>query len=232
MTEPEWVSCTDPQEMLKGLPGPVSDRKLRLFACACCRRLWGKLKDERSKEAVEVAEHYADGLADRKDLTRARSEARFAGLAPLRGRGFSWDGPGFVAWCTVRETVRAGAREAADTSLWYASSRLVEGTWIGGRDILQERARQVAVIRCVFGNPFRPVPPTRAWLTPDVLTLAEAAYEQRSLPAGTLARARLAVLADALEEAGCTRQEVLSHLRSRGPHVRGCWAVDLLLGRG
>jgi hypothetical protein len=61
--------------------------------------------------------------------------------------------------------------------------------------------------------------------------LAQAAYEQRELPAGTLDVARLAVLADALEEAGHDQVDVLGHLRGPGPHVRGCWAVDLLLGK-
>ena len=65
-----------------------------------------------------------------------------------------------------------------------------------------------------------------------MVALAQAAYDQRTLPAGHLDPARLAVLADALDEAGCTDADVLNHLRGPGPHVRGCWAVDLLLGKG
>jgi hypothetical protein len=64
-----------------------------------------------------------------------------------------------------------------------------------------------------------------------VVALAQAAYEQRELPAGTLDLTRLAVLADALEEAGCDQADLLGHLRGPGPHVRGCWAVDLVLGK-
>jgi hypothetical protein len=64
-----------------------------------------------------------------------------------------------------------------------------------------------------------------------VTKLAQAAYDDRHLPAGTLDNGRFSVLADALEDAGCTEEAVLSHLRSDGPHVRGCWAVDLLLGK-
>jgi hypothetical protein len=89
-----------------------------------------------------------------------------------------------------------------------------------------------ALLREIFGNPFRPVSVRPAWLAWNdgaVPRLARAAYEERSLPAGTLDRARLAVLADALEEAGCADPDILSHLRG-GPHVRGCWAIDLLLG--
>jgi hypothetical protein len=67
-------------------------------------------------------------------------------------------------------------------------------------------------------------------LTRSVASLAEAAYEHRDLPSGHLEPARLAVLSDALEEAGVTG-EILDHLRSTGPHVRGCWAVDLILAK-
>ena len=90
------------------------------------------------------------------------------------------------------------------------------------------------MFRCVFGNPFRPVtisPDVLAWNDATVVRLAQTAYEERHLPEGTLDNGRLAVLADALEEAGCTDTAILGHLRGPGPHVRGCWAVDLLLGK-
>jgi hypothetical protein len=61
--------------------------------------------------------------------------------------------------------------------------------------------------------------------------LAAAAYADRLLPSGQLDRAKLAVAADALEDAGCTDPELLGHLRGPGPQVRGCWAVDLVLGK-
>ena len=91
---------------------------------------------------------------------------------------------------------------------------------------------QAHLLRDLFGNPFRPVALDPSWRTPDVLTLARAAYEERSSPAGTLDPARLAVLADALEEAGCRDPAPLDHLRDGGLHARGCWVVDLLLGKG
>jgi hypothetical protein len=87
------------------------------------------------------------------------------------------------------------------------------------------------ILRDVFGNPFSPVSLAPAWLTPTILALAQAAYDNCTLPAGTLDPAPLAVLADALEDAGCTDAELLGHLRGPGPHVGGCWAVDLLLGK-
>jgi hypothetical protein len=89
---------------------------------------------------------------------------------------------------------------------------------------------QSALLRDLLGpRPFRPVALDPAWRTPDGLSLAQAAYEHRALPAGTLDPARLGLLADALEDAGCDNPDILGHLRGPGPHVRGCWAVDLLL---
>jgi hypothetical protein len=88
--------------------------------------------------------------------------------------------------------------------------------------------------RCMFGNPFRPVTLDPAWLRWNggtVAHLAQAAYEERYLPSGELDRGRLGILADALEDAGCTDPSILDHLRGDGEHVRGCWAVDLLLGK-
>jgi hypothetical protein len=91
-------------------------------------------------------------------------------------------------------------------------------------------AAQAGLLRDVFGNPFRRAPRVGAWRTPEVLSLAQAAHEERALPAGHLDPARLAVLSDALEEAGCGDEGLLSHLRGPGPHVLGCWALDLILG--
>jgi hypothetical protein len=107
--------------------------------------------------------------------------------------------------------------------------------WIAAGSLLKEAAERgvlCSFLRDLFGPlPFRPVSVDPAWLSPDVLSLAQAAYEHRTLPAGTLEPARLALLADALEEAGCANTDVLGHLRGPGPHVRGCHAVDLCLGR-
>src|SRR5205823_4355778 len=87
------------------------------------------------------------------------------------------------------------------------------------------------LLRDIFGNPFRSVTPDLTWLMPSARALALAASAERDLPTGHLDPARLGVLSDALEEAGCTDEDILSHLRSPGPHVRGCWAVDLVLAK-
>jgi hypothetical protein len=125
--------------------------------------------------------------------------------------------------------------------MWHDPGGLIEGVAgaaavaaagdAGGPAWEAERRAQAKVLRDIFDNPFRPVSVSPAWQTAEVVALAEAAYDGRELPAGTLDLARLAVLADALEEAGCDQADLLGHLRGPGPHVRGCWAVDLILGK-
>jgi hypothetical protein len=111
---------------------------------------------------------------------------------------------------------------------------------VGGREVftlfdMAEPAAQQAFLRDLFGPlPFRPVtvdPTWLAWHGGAAVKLAQAVYDERELPSGHLDAARLAVLADMLEEAGCTDSELLGHLRGPGPHVLGCWPVDAILGR-
>jgi hypothetical protein len=226
MTEAEWLAATDPRPMLEYLWGKGNDRKLRLFACGCCRQVWKDLIPQAIRRAVEVAEHYADGSAN---------------LAK------------------VRQAHRQGARAAAEQGLWnfrrvtadnaYAAKlrrlrfamttaypgpiqlRSLNGL---GADAAQQ-AVSAELLRCVVGNPFYPTPalkpPMRVWNNATVLNLAQSAYEDRELPTGGLRPVRLAMLADALEDAGCTDTDLLGHLRGPGPHVRGCWVVDLVLGK-
>jgi hypothetical protein len=94
-----------------------------------------------------------------------------------------------------------------------------------------ERRRIRAVFTDIFGNPFRPITLDTACLMPQIIAIAQAACEHRDLPSGQLDPSRLAVLADALEDAGCDDADLLAHLRGPGPHVRGCWALDLILGK-
>jgi hypothetical protein len=221
VTEEQWLACKDPRPMLGHL-GRVSPRKLRLLTCACCRRAWDLLTDERSRRAVEVAESFAGGLADVGELRRAQRGAQAAcRLARQR------HGPSafrlFVAACLT-------ASAAARRPRFDPVTEFVRGA--KDRKDKTERTARAALCRDLFGNPFRPASASAAWGVPQVVALAQAAYEERLLPAGTLDPTRLAVLADALEEAGCDQADLLAHLRGPGPHVRGCWAVDLLLGKG
>ncbi len=102
---------------------------------------------------------------------------------------------------------------------------------IPGRTCDEAEALHLHLFRDIFSNPFRPVTLDSSWRTPTAVALAQAAYDERSLPAGTLDPERLAVLADALEDAGCDNADIVDHLRGPGPHVRGCFVVDLLLGK-
>ena len=207
MNEAEWLACADPQKMLAFLRGKASERKLRLLACACCRRGWPLLADERSRQAVEVAEQYADGIVNGRGLRFAFSCAAdaFAYAAPTH---------------TADAQAAAGAANAARPEAGYYARYVTP------------RKEHPGPLRDLFGPlPFRPVTVSPGWQTPQVVAQAQAAYDERELPAGTLNITRLAVLADALEDAGCDQADLLAHLRGTGLHVRGCWAVDLLLGK-
>jgi hypothetical protein len=213
VTEAQWLAATDPEEMLAFLRdcGKASDRKLRLFTCACCRAVWGSLAAERSRRAVETAERYADGLATDQDLHRAHSQAFEV------ARQF-WQGMGLRRFVRRGYTPEEGrlllAGEVAHAHTPFLIGRL---GWLRSDEEL--KAVSPALLRCVFakpvGAPPRIDPAWHEWNSGLVVRLAQAAYEERLLPAGHLHPARLAVLADALEDAGCSDPDILGHLRGR-----------------
>jgi hypothetical protein len=113
--------------------------------------------------------------------------------------------------------------------------RHAETTRPSGKYGIEERANQATLLREIFGNPFRPASLAPTWLTwkdGTIPKMAEVNYEDRELPSGHLDRDRLAVLGDALEEAGCSDPDILGHCQGPVIHVRGCWVLDLLLGKG
>ena len=227
MTEAEWLTSTDPEAMLASLRGQVSDRKVRLFAVACCRHLLRQVPvNSRDVRAVEVAERYADGGADAAELQRAAAGTTPDWTAALACQEAASPEGGVDAAIYSADNA---TREAGSHAAFLVDEDEDGPSFAAGRGA--ERVVQTALLRDILGNPFRPVFVSPAWLTPTVAAVAQAAYDQRSLPEGTLHPHRLAVLADALEEAGCTDEEVLGHLRGPGPHVRGCWPVDSLLGK-
>lgn len=215
MTEAEWLACRDPDALLECLreeafrrriPHP-SARKLRLFACACCRRAWDAIPDERGRQAVEVAERYADRRASRQELARAFAAAKAAG--DLGNAAFAAAGA-----CAPRgnaDRVATQAALAGDPRRWGA-----------------ERAAQADLFRDVFGNPFRPAPAIEpqwpAGRRTAIVGLARSIYDERAFD-------RLPLLAAALEEAGCASPDLLAHLRAAGPHALGCWVLDLILAK-
>jgi len=204
MTEDEWLKCEEPRRAFGFLFRRGSDRKWRLFACACCRTIWDRFPSPRNRELVAVVEDNPD--ADFNDPTlhaalRASSDVE---------REFS-DDP--VYWA-AKYLGRGFYKIDAATSALVVTLR-------GG----VAGATQVRLFRDIFGNPFRPVTADPAWLTSDVLLLARGINQEKAFD-------RMPILADALQDAGCDNDEILNHCRAEGwEHVRGCWVIDLLLGR-
>jgi hypothetical protein len=185
---------------------------------------------EKSQEFIEVVERCADnrplprGDAHWKEEKKAAERWWEADPQPDVLRRCSIHG-GYA----VSSITRVDNNQTADLAS-IAASLVRSGEGQGRR--AKEISTQCDLLRDIFGNPFRRIHISPAWLSWNdgiVPRLAQAAYEDRILPAGTLDNARLAVLADALEEAGCTDEQILTHLRSGGEHYRGCWVLDLLL---
>jgi len=288
MTETEWLTSTDPQEMLQTLLHQTDctldmertlwrcdNRKLRLFACTVCRQVWNLLANEHSQKAVEIAEQFAD----------ADQYLSHSGLLTARRQARAEDG---WVWCATCPDIAVALRQTIYHNNVFST--------VFGPTVLP--ATQANLLRDIIGNPFRPLTVNHVWLTWNdgtIPRLAEEAYQRRctyphrckglshktgcncasglgadscphchgtgTLETGELDPARLAIIADALEEAGCGEDRILRHLRRRancetcgntgvgmdeytgsveviggcprcggdaGPHVRGCWAVDLL----
>lgn len=261
MTESKWLASAAPGVMLEWSIGPfrtgwdsvpqgrtlVSNRKLRLLACAIFRAsVGGTTWSVWSSTAVESAEKFADGAMTLRELQALHAEIPDNLIGEF--------------------LLRQNAQDAAESILRHH----LPGSHADASG--EADAWQLAdILRDIVGNPFRPVVSHQAWLTPLVVSLAQGAYDNR-LPSGQLDPEQLAVLSDALEDAGCPvgvqvcylcngtgiyQQEhpwgdtyavetltchacqgertraaphpLLAHLRSSGPHWRGCWAVDLLL---
>jgi len=235
MTEAEWLACRSPEPMLEHLRhlGLLSDRKLRLFAAACCRRIWRFLKGTDGRALVECAERFADGLASREELGSATEAAK--------ARDTSTVGPPAAAnavaiWLGSPNTLPFGpldyvASQARTVAVWSVSMDLKEQKPTTRKSAKraarsEQEAAQARLLLDLFGNPFRPAALTLEALSlrresDTVLHLAQAIYAEGTFD-------HLPILGDALEEAGCTEAVLLDHCRASDPHVRGCWLLDLL----
>lgn len=209
MTETDWLATTDPRTMLEFLRRKVSDRKLRLFACGCCRRLWHLMPDRRSRTALEVAERVADGLVSGSTELEAAWKARL---------GIPHDHSGWALQPDAFTAAKRGAEHLANAVRMQQKPLRRHESW------LKELVAQAILIRCVFGNPFRLVAFDPHWRSETAVALAIGIYAERAFD-------RMPILADALEEAGCDDADVLTHCRGPGPHVRGCWVVDRVLSK-
>ena len=267
MDEAEWLACNDPDELVAFLQDRerVSDRKARLFAVACCRRIWHLITDERSRRAVEVAERFADGKAtdlEREVADAAANEASkdaYTSVALATCRDVDGSNTYLGNYNSAEATATAAAVCYGSTlapgdlsvSVSFKGSWETFMAWVARGVVLavaqatrrvadpvagcgaattaetSEKVVQCRLLHCLLGNPFRPLllaPSWVAWNDGTVAKLAKGIYDDRAFD-------RLPVLADALEDAGCDNADILSHLRGPGPHVRGCWVVDLLLGK-
>jgi hypothetical protein len=235
VNEVQWLKSTDPDVMLDGLRGLEANargvlfgwlrrscrdgegRKLRLFACACCRRIWPLLADARSRQAVETAERFAEGMASRKELAAAWEAAGQAVAAA------EWAG-GATRWAAGAALSAASVEDwAAWGTAWAASAACKRA--LG--DAAAERAAQCDLLRDVFGNPFAPAPlklSRQHGQAGRAVALAQGIYEGRRF-------GEMPQLAELLQAANCDREDALSHCRSCKEHVRGCWVLDAVLGK-
>lgn len=213
MTEADWLTCSNPLPMLEVLRGNASDRKLRLFACGWLKSEWNSLEDDRSRNAVAVASQFADGEVGPEILDTARVLAEAAGT--------SWEESGGIP-NTLSEyeyilghTMRQLAAAASKRDAWSAAYQVAERV---------QGPSQAALLRCIFGNAFRTDQVMPPYPLSSVATFARQIYDDRAFD-------RMPQLVITLEEAGCRDESILNHLRGPGPHVRGCWVLDLVLGK-
>lgn len=207
MTEHEWLACPDPLRMLQHIDAEPNTRKPLLLAIACLNRL-GERLPEACRLWLRDAEAVAEGLAslDRIDVHYEAAEWQLDELATV-------DEPGEIA--AIQSILFPGWTDPI-----YADS--VRSDNLPG--LAAEQAAQAALVREIFGNPFRPVGVGPSWRTPAVLSLARTIYDEQLF-------VRMPEIAEALEREGYGNSEVLSHCRNPAQHVRGCWVVDLLLGK-
>ena len=228
MTEAEWMAATDPNPMLEHLWTEPGNRKLRLFGAACCRQVWGRLMHIESRQAVEAVERYADGGIDTDKLADARNLHRSCGAWKIQrnaadtvSQASFYDGSTTSSMLAAIGAAKSAAHAWTDKTEGGARSYR-ETSWVPLWN--EARSVQVAFVRDIFGNPFRPVAADPSWFTSTVLSLAQGIYDDRAFD-------HLPILADALQDEGCENPDILDHCRGPGPHVRGCFVVDILTGR-
>ncbi len=247
MTEAEWLASEEPEPMLAAAQ-EISERKALLIGCGCCRTCASEIVLDEFHRATELLERAADGLATDEEYFDAHRIANYAldlctGTAPWIPSRYKTSNSLAGAWavrelaarnwdCVPRENSwdRYSRPKQTPTILVAVTRAIANLECVGstpGTDVMhQPRAVRgiVRVIHDIVGNPFRPVAFSPEWRTDTTIALARAMYESREFSA-------MPILADALQDAGCDNDEVLNHCREPGTHVRGCWVVDLVLGK-
>lgn len=229
MTEQEWLAATDPTPMLEFLKGGASDRKLRHIMVHLAYELLSWHHDDATRKVITILDRYAEGCIAGEGLHDALRP--FAASCPvLADDGYPWP---------VQDAARPAHSHVVSAALWLirrfippemtvSSLSDLTGLRLSPKDadILSYFQWLVCkTLRDVMGAArFRPVTFEAAWQTPAVVSTAAAIYQDRAFD-------RMPILADALQDAGCDSLDILNHCRSEAQHVRGCWVVDLLLGK-
>jgi hypothetical protein len=237
LTEAEWRAGPHLFDLIDFFGSRAGDRRRRLFACACCRRSWDLLCRESARKSVELAEAFADGEVSEAELRAAPNHPDFADLQPQLGGEVEPDTQ--LSLRTLSALAAAQDVTSPTVSLLmlvlntssdpagdYLPTRQHNEATGGGsiRDASAELEEKAKLLRDIFGNPFHPLTFDPEWRTSTAVALACQMYESRDF-------SPMPILADALQDAGCDRADVLGHCRSPGPHVRGCWVVDLVLSK-
>jgi hypothetical protein len=219
MTEAEWLERAMPGVMLRFLGDRASPRKLRLFKCTCADFVCRSLLRRNAPPALAAAWAAVDEPSD-------QSVVEAAGVTD------SAPNPGSEEYhfhLVLESAVHPSGPRGAAQARRSIEALAVELAKNHGEDTAAasqaSRTAMASFIRDLFGNPFRPVILDPSWLTSTVTTLARQMYDSRDF-------GPMPILADALQDVGCNNADVLSHCRSSDPHVRGCWVVDLVLGKG
>jgi len=242
MTPDEWFTEPDYARHLRFLEARISARKQRLLAAAFSRAVWHLFDHPDLRAAVETAERFADGRATAAELEAVRQRCREVAIREHEAweRSADWDSPGSVlnalrsraAWAAAfTATTPVSAEDVADKLSTTAVEAQTGDSGILIRDrvewarLMEEQQLVLrAVVWEVVGNPFAPVAFRAEWRTGTAVALAAQMYESGDFSA-------MPILADALQDAGCDSDEVLDHCRNPGTHARGCWVVDLVLGK-
>ncbi|QEL17297.1 hypothetical protein [Limnoglobus roseus] len=219
MTEKQWLTAKSPDSLIDLCR---DRRKLRLLACACARRMLAALPGDPAFEAIiDAAETYADNAATRPLAVAARKPLRDAAKRLKDAKKPEPLAKAVFILTDLTNDVIEGFTAGIANSSWA----LGHPNAVAKTNVREEKAVQALLLRDIFGNLFRPVEFDPEWRTSTAVDLAHTAYNARHFGA-------LPILADALQDAGCEDDAILRHCRDeKQVHVRGCWVVDLVLGK-
>jgi hypothetical protein len=248
MREKDWLASVDIHSSLRLVRGEAvgflafvglrkqpqvraGERRMRLFGCACCRRIERLIEDKRFLHGVEAVEQLADGRRQRNEL-----ESVFAAVEQVyQETCVPWNPSSYSFAAAAIRTLVEWQPEETEYGTIAPENRTVNmaSVAVGLEDRLpparmnnlaesQEHQAQCHLLRDIFGNPFRPVTLNPSWLTSTVVSLATGIYDEKAFD-------RMPILADALQDARCDNEDILNHCRQDGEHVKGCFVVDLIL---